>query len=1357
MFNSIVSKCLFFDNYIFYFVKKSGLMKQMRLIIFLFLTGCIFQEGYAFLDRDTHILTMEDGLADNKVNCIYKDDDGFMWFGTSDGLSLYDGTQFKNFFVSSMPYSYIHQIDKLSESYIALRSGNEVFAFNRKKEQFVPICYGGEIINYIQFIHCSDSSFWAVEKNRISLVPFEEKQDSVSIELGKIETILESSDASFVCAYYTQVDRKLYIIDDSWNLYDYDVARRSLSRTVKLPSLPGAQINSILDANGIIWVTTIAGGIIMYHKDTEKISHLNYGDSNSRMNLSHTDIYGLIPIDNNRLMAITWNGYTIIHSKDSTFDDLHTSIYNNVTLESKDVEIRMISACYDNRGIIWIGTYGGGIVFSDLRQQFYDEYKQDRHNEICGITVDDEGFLWLASFHKGIMKSKSSFNTMEPLQFQTVGQPQTILCIKKDSKGNLWFGGQEGTLSSFKSGTLEKYVLRTGGRTNTETIWDILVENDECIWVGTDDGVLQFDAVTGICKSVEKDRSIPSARIQVHSLVKSKDGRIWTGTLAGGLCVIERNELRPVHIKDGNVLNNYAIHALCVSSDKHLFVGTDMGLGVIDLESESLVAFYTTKDGLCSNFIRCIEEDEKGQIWIGSNSGISRYSRHQHLFYNYYISGSNRSSFLYHGFLFWGNNKSLVYFNPDRLDIASASDEAIITGLEIGNKLVGLGEEVNGQVILSQNLYHTEEVKLNSRNRDFALTFGDLSYSSQRSMFRYRLYPYQQEWMLTNKREKVSYANLPKGNYIFELENLYPDERTGKRTVLHIVLLPHWTETWYFRALMGAIVLLVVGWIIRRIQIRQSRMEHELQLEQEVFAAKLERDNEKQIRLEREHFFTNTSHELRTPLTLINAPLQEVMATLEPTGHIYEKLSLMSRNVQSLNSIVERLLYVQKMEAGLVKLNLSQADIVEVVRNISLSFSELASLNGYDYQVSLPAEPIPLWIDVEKISSVIQNLLSNAFKYTPKGGSVSCSVDKTVIDDTNYARIIVADSGVGIEKDFQEHVFDSFVTGGGTPTFSSQVGVGLRIVKKTMDLHHGIILLESKVNKGTTVTLLIHEGCDHFREDGYDLVEEKAKQKEEIPDGQDKEGQTSLLIIEDNQEMRSYIKNLFSKQFVVFEAEDGEDGVRVAIEKVPNVIISDVMMPRKDGFACCKEIKETAQTAHIPILMLTAKSEDADILHSTRIGVDDFMMKPFNPEILRSKVNNLIHQRERLKRIYTKALMLKQQAGVDEKDAFQNEFIQRIIHIIEANLANDAFNVKSLAEQMNMSQPTLYRKLKQHTDIAAIDLIRSIRMSKAASYIMENRYSIQEIAELVGYNDVRTLRKHFVDQFGVPPSKYMNL
>lgn len=1355
----------------------------MRHFVIVFLLSVLINstysiDCYAFFNRDVHLLTMQDGLADNKVNCIYKDKDGFMWFGTDNGLSCYNGSFIQNFKIDSILDTSISAINELSEFCLGIMVGGKLHGFNRLTEKFIPIEISGtEKFELKQLVVNHKDSCWIISTTNLCLCRIQEKKDArgnvtmliLSVEKEIKDIVKEGNSITHCC--FSDDGHELYLTDNHLELIVYDIRNKKVSKRISLPHNSIASVCTILDYDNIVWISTNGDGIIRYHKHSGAIDHISYGGEGKENQLSHTDVYDLIPINSNRLLAVTWNGYTILIPKNGSFEELTTSIYNNASLINHNLETRMVSVYYDLQGILWIGTHGGGVMFSDLRLQYFNQFHQDRHNEICGITTDDDGYIWLATYHKGIMKSSTPFNPLGKLEFAITGNNEiknkkTVLSLFKDKERNIWFGNQDGTLTFYdKCGSFRVYNLMVDSLVNKSPVWSLYIDSRNNFWVGTQDGLLLFDPLSGKCRKMEVQHKVSSeGRISIRSIEETHDGKIWVGTDYTGLGKVVDDKAIYLGYGISLQLQNSSVRSLYASSDGFLYIGSDKGMGIMDVQKETINNFYTTQNGLCNNFIGCIAEDAKGQIWVGSNSGISRYSRHQKLFYHYYISGSNRSAYLYGENLFWGNNNSLTYFEPKNINAFPFSEQVVITALEVGNKTVNVGEEINGQVILPANLYYARGIELNYKNRDFSLTFNNLSFSEGQQKYSYRLYPYQHDWLFANEKGKVSYTNLPVGEYVFEIKNIYPNEEEGKITSLKVKILPHWSETLLFRFCIIMLALGVVYMIIRRLKIRQKMLERELQLEHEVFTATVERDKEKQIRMERENFFTNAAHELRTPLTLILSPLQELLHTINPSDIIYEKLSMMYRNGASLHTLVDHLLYVQKIEAGMIKLRISQVDIVKLVEDVIDSFKAMVAANGFDFVIELPQEEIRLWIDVEKITSAIRNILSNAFKYTSPHGKVRFLVERVEIDGCLFCKVLVSDTGKGIPEELQERIFDSFITGESTPLHSTKVGIGLRIVKNTMDLHHGSVILESYIGKGSTFTLLIPEGNEHFAQDKYEIVNtpmlnnspvfalatQNTKQEEEVS------AKKHLLIVEDNEEVRSYICSLFRKDYIIYEACNGEEGIRIATERVPNLIILDVMMPVKDGFTCCRELRTQSHTAHIPILMLTAKCEDEDVLYSSRVGADEYMMKPFNPEILKSKVAGLILQRERLKRIYTKTLMLKQQNISGATPEKNNEFMLQIIHIIEANLSNESFNVKMLADQLNMSQPTLYRKLKQHSELAAIEIIRSVRMSKAASLIMENRYSIQEIAEMVGYSDTRTLRKHFSEQFGVSPSKYMD-
>lgn len=1353
---------------------------NLKILFLLIIVGfCIVRPDacYAFLEKDVHLLNMQNGLADNTISAVYKDKEGFIWFGTRNGLSRYDGRQITNFELKN-GYPDISDIKEIFAGILAFVNDGAFSAFDLKKEQFLSvISSSGEVITSRGMLQKNDSLIWIISGNELRLMKRHMSKDSkLQLQIKERYSGWGNHNDPLVAVTYSPDRKSICLIDEKSRIILLDATNLNSFRVIDFGFLEKVTVNSVLYDDGRIWISTISHGIIYYNEHTGKIKKLTYRATPASDRLSHTDVFSVIRLSENKYLAATWNGYTVLAIDKNNPDEISTEVYTNTSsLMHRNLETRMIAAYYDSHGILWIGTDGGGVIWSDLRMQFYNRFYQDRHNEICSIVADDDHYVWLATYHKGIMRSRETFDASGKIDFFQVGdqdikKQQTVLCGLKDEQGNLWFGNLDGSLTCWhkKNHSFKVLQLLTeDGMPNTSSVWALFLDSRGRFWIGTQKGLLLFDRENNRCKRIHF-KAAPlqkSSPPYIRAITETGDHTLWLGTANYGLCrVINENELQTGYEKEYGMTEN-SVRSLLASSDGNLYVGYMTGFAIFSPGQNAIIHVYTTRDGLCSNFIGCMAEDEKGQIWLGSNSGISRYSRHQHLFYNYYITGSNRSVLHWGNVLFWGNNKNLTYFNPDDIKAFATSETVVITGMEVNNKPVKIGKEMNGQTILSQSIFYTSSVRLNHANRDFSLTFNNLSYSEGQQKYRYRLRPYQPDWLIANGGEKVSYVNLPAGRYTFEVKNIYPDERESKVTSLKVEILPHWSETLFFRFCMIVLAVMAIYMVIHRIKLRQKRLGHELQLEHEIFTATVERDKEKQIRMERENFFTNAAHELRTPLTLILSPLQELLGAVQPSDAAYDKLAAMYRNGMSLQTLVDHLLYVQKIEAGMIKLRISKVDIVVLAKQITDSFRELAETKGFNFTVELLKDSLFLWIDVEKVGSAIRNLLSNAFKYTSLNGNVTFRMNRVEIDGYSFCSIIVSDNGRGIPEELQGRIFESFITGENTPLFSNKVGIGLRIVKNTMDLHHGSVTLNSSLGKGSIFTLLIPEGNAHFSEDQYEIIGTPEMEEHSIllpavqfesQESKPSNKKTALLIIEDNEEIRHYVYTLFCKDYAVYEAADGEEGVRIATDKLPDLIISDIMMPVKDGFVCCRELREQPRTAHIPILMLTAKAEDADVLLASRIGVDDYMMKPFNPELLKSKVKSLILQRERLKRIYTKTLMLKQQENVEPTDkSAADDFIQEIVHIIEAHLADENFNVKILADQLNMSQPTLYRKIKQRSELNAIEIIRSVRMSKAASLIMENKYSMQEIAEMVGYSDTRTLRKHFSEQFGVSPSKYM--
>lgn len=1364
-------------------------MKNCTLIL-LFLLGLAFpSKAQRLLEKDFQVLNMNDGIADNDIHSIEKDTEGFIWFGTSSGLSRYDGQAFKSFRMKEAPHRAVEKVISLNKDFLLLRSEQALFLFDKRQERFLSLWEQGrkQAVAFTRFVATSDGHCWGIAGHTLSEMDLSTASFQKDTAFVRLRVAVKAPAYEWMSLCPSEDGKSLYCVGRGGVVCRYDRTSRRVETLCSRQIPDGVRITSMLHGDGFLWITTVTDGLYAYDLATRQMHHWRYTPSGHNEQLSHNDVFQLLPLGESRYLALTWNGYTLLTLTPERELEMHAfhSFENN---GNQYIETRMVTGYYDPEGLLWIGTEGGGVLYSDLRQLFYLQYSQAHSNEICGIQLDTEGYLWLATFHKGLLRSTQPFEAAVPLDFRPVSSDvamvRTVLCSAADTRGGIWFGSQNGRV--LRHGKGDRWQAVEIGRDGEKVpeVWSLLPLSENEAWAGTSNGLYLVNLRGQTAVRMKWNNSQIPDRVHVRALALSDAHTLWLGTARGLLrLTMEGNRVVRSHTgyerEAGMLSTDVEVRALLWGTDKVLWVGyAGNGLGVCSPAKDCIVARYTTEQGLCSNFVSVLAEDGDHSLWVGSNSGISRLSRHLQSFYNFYISGSNRSAFFGKDFLFWGNHSVLTYFRPSRLRFHYPIEKGrvVFTDLEVNHASVQIGEHVNGQVILSRSLLYTTGLHLNHANRNFSLSFSNLLYLNKLQKYLYRLYPYQEEWIMADEGDKISYDRLPAGKYTFQVKTVFQDQSEGEVSSLAIVVDPHWSETWWFRLLatLGLMGVLLV--YIHRVRLKEKRVQYELRLEHELYTVNMERNKEIELRKERENFFTMAAHELRTPLTLILAPLRELLSKTPASNPSYAKLSMMFKYAEGLHTLTDRLLYVQKAEAGMVKLRLSQVDVEALLVDVAQGFQPLAAERKIDYNWELAPDSVLVWADREKLSSVVQNLISNAFKYTPEGGSIHLKVERKEIDGEHFCCLSVCDTGKGIDANLLQHIFDPFVTGKEAPAVSTHVGVGLKIVKHIVEMHHGRVTVDSEPGKGSLFCVYLPEGKSHFSED--DCTWEESAEAAVAPEvssvvpelifpatsactAEAKEEKLSasrqtVLVIEDNTDMRHYLCELLRKQYRVLEAENGEEGLHIAVDQVPDLVLSDVMMPVMDGFTCCAELRKRKETAHIPILMLTAKAEDRDSVEASRRGADDYLRKPFNPEVLLAKVAHLLDMRRRLKQIYTRTLLHASSAASasSEKPEEEDEFMKKVWASIEANVSNPDFNVKVLSGELHMSLATLYRKLKQHTDLSAVELIRHIRMTKAALLLMETSLSVTEVAERVGFNDLPTFRKHFTDMFGVSPSKY---
>lgn len=1325
----------------------------MKRFILLLILSYIVLPCHAYIEKNMKILTMENGLPSNTINRIYRDIDGFMWFATKKGISRYDGTNFKNF---ALPQEnqVVNNIFGSSENYIWTWGGGVLNCLNTDSEKFMDIVLPDELSSK-NAIHTSkvfnDSIAWLITKNSVfkTFVSTDHVDNKRTLTLVSKQLNIVDSNEQILSTdiddkgniYLSTTLNKILIIN-----YDNTAIEKNILNLRKSLAHTESKILHIDVIDNSVWVNTSGEGVVRFFIDTKEIQQFD-DHPNTKLQIPHTNVFQTVKLKKNQYLFVTWNGYNVITYDETDKIPLSIKNYSNSYSDThRSVECRIGSVYIDNDNILWLGTFGSGIIVSNLNLQFYKQFHQDITNAIESMAIDHKQFLWISTYHKGVFRSKEPIYSGSNLDFKLIsngvirGVKTNIQKIVCDKFGNIWGGMRNGVLVMYGENGVEKEMNLSVDSLDTKLAINCMYfDKDSNLWLGTQKGALHvYDMEAGKARLM---KNITSER--VNGIAEDLSGNLWFSSAKGAIKYDPTKKSVVVFADNFDVTTT-------LSTNNGLYIGTSSGFISIDSNGDTIL--HTTKNGLCSDEISSITEGDNDDVWVCSESGISRYSSIDKTLFNYYIQ-SNTSSTIraQDGTIFFGNNKSITYFNPATLsDLYKRirNKKIAITELKIVGETVRPGEIVNGDVVLSKSIQHTDKIILNYKNNNFSLSVSNLLFNDVHQRYMYRMLPIQSAWTTVNNFTPISYMSLPAGKYIFQVKD-YSNSNNNKVpiTELEIKITEHWIYSLFVKIVGSLLLILVVVALFTRTRLRYKRQLYLAQLNSELELQRSELAREKKTNQERINFFTYASHELRTPLTLIISPIKELSSHEGLTSDIKTKLLNIEQNAQSLLNTADKLLDFQQLDAKITKLNISKVDILELTKGVISNFNILCADIDLEITLTNNIKESQVWLNVDKqkIESIIRNLISNSIKYSKKSGAkIEITISGKIEDSVDYIVMEVIDNGQGISSEAQKTIFESFSTDDNKPIFSTKMGVGLFIVRSIVELHHGKISLSSKINEGTAVKLHIPQNYEYHSEDilsaGESDSEHPLKKK--------------ILVIEDNIEILKYIHSLFCNNYNVLTAENGEYGLIVAKEKLPDIILQDVMLPGISGIECCRELINNFATSHIPIILLSAKADEQSIMEGVKAGAADYLIKPFNPHILRTKVASLISSREMLKQIYSKSLMLNSEPADKE---VEDNFMQKIINITEQNLTNPKFGVDLLAEKLNMSTSTMRRYIKVYSDLPINSIIRDVRLTKAASLIITQKYRVVEIAEMVGYNDISSFRTQFTKKFGISPSKFHNV
>ena len=1318
------------------------------------------------------IFSQEDGLPNNQIQCIYQDKKGWMWIGTSQGLSRFDGYTFVNFLPNpndsnSLNGNLVRVIKEDKNGFLLVGTENGgLNIFDKGKERF-----SNPLKNHPEF-RLKEVSVNAIETDKNGNLwigtDFNIFKFDTSGNLIPLQPKFQKSDMVFTENYVRNLQfdtsGKLWIGTNNGVFVYNPVSNEMEQYDLPYEQNMNKEIWEIyLDEEGLIWIGTYSSGVFLVDPVSKKMQQIQLNPANRRSETVRTISKGGFGE-----YWIGTRGGLFTYSKSRGV----TGFYQHDERKPRSLSNNSIlSVFHDKQGETWIGTRGGLNLLAKSKQVFrnFTAFPGDNHHLNSGTVyafwIDKNKNIWIGTEDGGINIYNPETGTYKYLMndeknINSISQ-NCIKAFLDDGKGNLWIGTFLGGIDVIHLQTGEithfKHNPDIAGSLSDNRVWDICTDKNGELWIATTGGVDRYIKET---KSFKHYPQISGSE-QVNWIETDSNGNIWFGSI---------NEVI-VFNPDENSITRHLEHSRAMHEDtkNRIWIATlDKGLAIYTANGGA-VKYYSETDGLANNQALCIEEDNENNLWISTSNGLSKMNIEKEIFQNFSSKdGLSNNQFCYgasfkteSGELLFGSVSGFNMFNPAAV-VSSADDIPIVfTDLKIFNKSVPI--ENDKKSVLRKSISETNQLVLKYHQNVFTLEFAALNFiNSDKNQYTYILEGFNNEWNEPGNARSATYTNLNPGDYTLRIKRAVPGvENSNNELQLKITIIPpYWKTKWFFAIII--ITIIVFTFLLIKFVLNREKIKHQLVLER-INARKLH-----ELDMLKLKFFTNISHEIRTPLTLILGPLEKLMNKDFSKDEIKENLQLMQRNAKNLDKLISQLLDFRKLQTGNLKLNLTEADIIDFVRNIVFSFNELAAEKEISLKFNTLKKSLNAAFDPDKIEKILNNLISNSFKFTEKGGIIAVNI--SLVFDTDdeefkesekekqFIEIIVKDTGKGIAAQNLTKIFQRFFQSD-TEDGNSGVGIGLALVKELVEIHNGDIFVTSKPGKGTKFTIRFpYYSALHVKQsDGLDNHEQETKVAENSIDNEtdslENLNSKIMLIVEDNADVRKFISSHFNTTYKIMEAKNGEEGWEIALEIIPDIIISDVLMPVKDGYELCKRIKNDERTSHIPVILLTALHSREHEIKGLNTGADDFITKPFDLSVLQAKVENLLSIRDSLRHKFSGTVILEPKNVVISSP--DERFLQKAIEVIENNIADCDLDIESFSVKVGVSRMQLYRKLHALTDMTVKEFIRHIRLKRAAQMLVQQKMNVSEVAYEVGFKDLSHFRKCFRREYGMSASEFV--
>ena len=1346
--------------------------KLKKIVIYLFFL-CLGMHS-AFSETPEQItfsyISINEGLSQSTVFSIDQDKRGNMWFATYDGVNKYDGYAFTVYqHNEDDPNSIANDISRIvktdSQGRVWIGTRDGLSRYDEEKDIFQNFFYeknGKHLqVNGIEEISPEQLLISTPE----GLIMFDIKESKFRDD--SFSTAMHKTIASTL---YRQ-DDQIYIGTSTDGLYTYSITQKTFEKVI--PILGTKQIQAILQQSPTrIWVATEGAGLFLINPKTKEIKNYLHSPSNPK-SISSNYIRSLAMDSQNRLWIGTFNDLNIYHEGTDSFASYSSNPVENGSLSQRSVR----SIFMDSQGGMWLGTYFGGLnYYHPIRNRFKNirniPYKNSLSDNVVSCIVEDKDKnLWIGTNDGGlnlynpITQRFTSYTLLEDESARGSGSNNIKAVYVDEKKSLVYIGTHAGGLSILhrNSGQVENFNQRNSQLVN-ENVYAILPDGEGNLWLGTLSALVRFNPEQRSFTTIEKEKDgTPVVSKQITTLFRDSHKRLWIGG-EEGLSVFKQEGLDIQKASILPVSNVTKLFTNCIyeASNGVIWVGTREGFYCFN-EKDKQIKRYNTTNGLPNNVVYGILEDSFGRLWLSTNRGISCFNPETEKFRNFTESDGlqsnqfNTASYCRTsvGQMYFGGINGITTFRPELLLDNPYTPPVVITKLQLFNKVVRPDDETG---ILTKNISETKSITLKSWQTAFSIEFVVSNYiSGQHNTFAYKLEGYDKEWYYLTDSRTVSYSNLPQGTYQFLVKAANSDGKWNPiPTALEIIVLPIWYKTWWALLIFFATFAGFITFVFRFFWMRKS-MEAQLEIERR------DKEHQEEINQMKMRFFINISHELRTPLTLILTPLQEIINKISDRW-TRNQLEYIQRNANRLLHLVNQLMDYRRAELGVFELKAKKGNAHQLIQDNFLFYDKLARHKKITYTLHSELEDKEVLFDANYLELIVNNLLSNAFKYTESGQSITV----TLKEENGWLLLQVSDTGIGIPINKQGKIFERFYQ-----IESEHVGsgIGLSLVQRLIELHHGRIELDSEENKGSTFSVYLPQDLSVYKpselasnneqneeEQVYStnskamyFIDTEKVENESVESGDKKRG--TILIVEDNNEIRRYLNNGLADLFNTLEAGNGEEALEKLKDNEVDVIVTDVMMPVMDGIKLCKNVKQNIRTCHIPVIILSAKTDIKDQMEGLQMGADDYIPKPFSLAILTTKIQNMMRTRRRMLDKYAKSLEVEPEKITF--NAMDEALLKRAMAIVEKNMDNIEFSTDEFAREMNMSRSNLHLKLKAITGESTIDFIRKIRFNEAAKLLKDGRYTVAEVSTMVGFNTPSYFATSFKKYFGCLPTEYI--